>query len=444
VSTAQQPATAPSGQPPHPEALGRQALVLAIVLGIVASLAASIYLGAVTAVQDWLWKDLPGTFGWTSLPWWWVLLLMLVGAVIVFLAWRLPGKTGQGPLTGLHFNVTPRDAGSFLLAATASLIFGFVVGPEAPLIIVGTTVAALLLRGRDPKAIQLGMLLGGAAAIGLIFGNPFITAFLFLEFAAMGAMPAVALVPTFVALGTGYLVQVGVGSWSGLAMHTLSVPGLPVYDHETVPDLLAGAAIAIVAGIAAVIVREFGERISDLAGRFRGPVLFGSAIVIAAIAIGLSAGRDVPVNLVLFSGETAMGTMLAQTSGLTVLLIVLAKCLAYGLSIGGGYRGGPIFPITFIGLGIAVLATLVFTDLPIGPMAAASIAAAATVMLRLPFTSALLAVLILGSAGMAIAPFAIIGSVIGFGMRQALDRFDAKREASLHVEGEVVDGSQSR
>ena len=36
-----------------------------------------------------------------------------------------------------------------------------------------TTVAALLLRGRDPKAVQLGMLLGGAAAIGLIFGNPF-------------------------------------------------------------------------------------------------------------------------------------------------------------------------------------------------------------------------------------------------------------------------------
>ena len=62
--------------------------------------------------------------------------------------------------------------------------------------------------------------------------------------------------------------------------------------------------------------------------------------------------------------------------------------------------------------------------------AAASIAAAATVMLRLPFTSALLAVLILGSAGMAIAPFAIIGAVVGFGMRQALDKFDARRAAA--------------
>lgn len=416
--------------PPHPEALGRAALVLAIVLGVVASLLASVYLGIVTAAQEWLWRDLPEQFGWSTLPWYWVVGLMVVGAAIVLVAARLPGATGQGPLTGLHFNVTPRDAGSFLLAATASLIFGFVVGPEAPLIIVGTTVGALLLRGRDPKVVQLGMLLGGAAAIGLIFGNPFITAFLFLEFAAMGAMPAVALVPTFVALGTGYLVQVGVGQWSGLAMHPLAVPGIPEYTHETVPDLLAGIAIALIAGIAAVVVREFGERVAAVAARFRAPVLFGTALVIALVTVALSTWHDIPPDLVLFSGETAMGSLVTQTSAVTVLLIVLAKCLAYGLSIGGGYRGGPIFPITFIGVAIAVLATLVVTGLPLGPMAAAAVAAAATVMLRLPFTSALLAMLILGSAGMAIAPFAIIGAVIGFGMRQALDRFDARRAAA--------------
>ncbi|MDP1878303.1 MAG: chloride channel protein [Actinomycetota bacterium] len=420
--------SSPSAPPAH-EVLGRQALVLAVVLGVVASLFASVYLGVVTAVQEWLWTDLPQDLGWDGLPWWWVLGLMLVGATIVLLAGRLPGGTGQSPLTGLHFNVTPRDAGSFLLAATGSLVFGFVVGPEAPLIIVGTTVAALLLRGRDPKVVQLGMLLGGAAAIGLIFGNPFITAFMFLEFAAMGAVPAVALVPTFVALGTGYLVQVGVGQWSGLAIHPLSVPGVPEYSHETFPDLLAGAAIAIVAGLAAVVVREFGERVAVLAARFRAPVLYGTAIVIAVLAIAISRSQDVPGDLVLFSGETAMGSIMAQTSAVTVLLVILAKCLAYGLSIGGGYRGGPIFPIVYIGVGIAVLATIVVTDLPIGPMAAAAVAAASTVMLRLPFTSALLAVLILGTAGMTIAPFAIIGSVIGFGMRQALDRFDARRAA---------------
>lgn len=83
------------------------------------------------------------------------------------------------------------------------MIFGFVPGPEAPLIIIGTTIGALVLRGRPQPVVQLGMLLDGAAAIGLILGNPFVTAFVLLEFAAMGAMPAIALVPAFVALGTG-------------------------------------------------------------------------------------------------------------------------------------------------------------------------------------------------------------------------------------------------
>jgi hypothetical protein len=52
-------------------------------------------------------------------------------------------------------------------------------------------------------------------------------------------------------------------------------------------------------------------------------------------------------------------------------------------------------------------------------------------MLRLPFTSAMLGMLLIGSAGLAVAPLAIMGSVVGFGMRQTLDRVDARRKAPL-------------
>ena len=100
-----------------------------------------------------------------------------------------------------------------------------------------------------------------------------------------------------------------------------------------------------------------------------------------------------------------------------------------------------MFPATFIGVGAGVLASLVFTNLSVSAMAAVGISAAATVMLRLPFTSGMLAMLLIGGAGAGIAPFAIIGAVIGFIVRQLLDRLDAKREAAVHVEGEVVHGS---
>ena len=41
-----------------------------------------------------------------------------------------------------------------------------------------------------------------------------------------------------------------------------------------------------------------------------------------------------------------------------------------------------------------------------------------------------LAMLLIGGAGAGIAPFAIIGSVAGFVVRQALDRIDARRAAA--------------
>ncbi len=132
---------------------------------------------------------------------------------------------------------------------------------------------------------------------------------------------------------------------------------------------------------------------------------------------------------------------MAQTSAGAVLAIVIGKLIVYGIALGGGFRGGPVFPATFIGVGAGVLASLVFTNLSVSAMAAVGISAAATVMLRLPFTSGMLAMLLIGGAGAGIAPFAIIGAVIGFIVRQLLDRLDAKREAAVHVEGEVVHGS---
>ena len=426
---------------PKPEALGKQALILAIVLGILASLGAAIYLSFVTHVQTWLWTTLPDDLGLDRTPPWLTFALLLLGAGVVAIAWRLPGGTGKSPLTGLHFDVTPKDAGSILLAAAGSLIFGFVLGPEAPLIILGTTIGALVLRGRPQPVVQLGMLLGGAAAIGLILGNPFVTAFMLLEFSAMGAMPAIVLVPAFVALGTGYLTQVGVGAWSGLHAHALTVPGMPAYTEETFRDLAFGALISVIAGLIAGVVREFGEQVADVAKRHRVVVLVGVALLTGALAVFIAEARDVDVSLVLFSGEDGMGELLAQTSVATVILVVIAKAIAYGLALGGGYRGGPIFPATYLGVGVGLAASLLVSDLSVSPMAAAGIAASVTVLLRLPFTSALLAMLLVGTAGAAVAPFAIMGAVIGFGMRQALDRFDAKREPRINIEGEVVHGS---
>jgi H+/Cl- antiporter ClcA len=426
---------APSPTAPElSEKLAAAALGLAIVLGILGALGASVFIFVMDEAQKWIWEDLPAALGFDGLPMWWVALMLLIGACVVALAWRLPGATGNGPLTGFHFDTPAINAPSILLAALGSLIFGFVLGPEAPLIIMGTTIGALLMRGRAPQLVQMGMLLGGAAAIGAIFGNPFVMAFMLLEFAALGVLPAIALVPSLVALGSGYLVQIGVGPWSGIGTHSLAVPGLPTYDNLNVRDLIFGLVIAVVASIVAAIARELGERVAQIAAKHRGIVLFAVALLTAALAIAVTEITGVDVGFVLFSGQSDMTSLIAETSILTVVLVLIAKTLAYGMALGGGYRGGPIFPATFLGVAVGVLSSLVFPEISVTAMAATGIAATATVMLRLPFTSALLAMVLLSSSGAAVAPFAIMGAVVGFGVRQGLDKRDAKRTSKLELE----------
>ncbi|MFM8895769.1 MAG: chloride channel protein, partial [Actinomycetales bacterium] len=197
-------------------------LALAVLLGVVASLAASAFIEVVALGQQWLFETLPTELGMTGLPWWWVGLLLVAGAGVILLARRLPGATGPGPLTGFHFDIRVADAPSVLLAALGTLIFGFTLGPEAPLIVVGSILGALAMRGRAEQEVKAGRLLGGSAAIGAVFGTPFITAFMLLEFCAMGLFPARIIPAVLLALGTGYAPQVGVLGFAGLGTQSLA------------------------------------------------------------------------------------------------------------------------------------------------------------------------------------------------------------------------------
>lgn len=419
------------------EALNGRVLALAVGIGLLAAVAASGYLEVVAVGQDLIFTTLPDALGWSAPPLWWYLLALALGTGLVEAARLLPGATGPGPLTGFHFDTAPSYAPSILLAALGTIVFGFVLGPEAPLIVLGTTVAAIVLRRADPQVRRLGMLLGGVAAIGAVLGNPFVTAFLVLEFAAMGAVPAAALLPALVALGSGYLLQVGVGGWLGLGTHALTVPGLPAYETVQVVDVAVGSLVAISAGAIAALVRELGVRLDrwgqgGAAARARSrrswalPVI-GCAITALVIVVGWTA-LDIAPERILFSGQgTAMSALITEGSAGVLLVILLLKGLAFAGALGGGMRGGPIFPATFLGVAVGSLAAVIAADASVSAMAAVGIAATAAVMTRLPFTAGILALLLVGGAGAAVAPLAIMGAVVGFIIRQWLDRRD--REA---------------
>ena len=401
-------------------------LVLSLVLGILAAIAASVFLALVDGGQQLMFTDLPEAWGWETTPWWWAALMLLVGAAIVAVARLLPGATGKGPLTGFHFDDPLSMVPSVLLAAFGTLIFGLVLGPEAPLIVLGTAVGAIVTRRADEQTRRAAMMLGGVAAIGAVFGNPFVTAFMILEFMAMGMVPSVLLLPTLVALASGYLVQVGMLGLPGLGLHSLSVPGLPSYDTIEVGDLLLGLAVALVSAVVIVAAREGAVAVDRVAQRRPAIMLFGAAIVTALVLLVAQVGFGVEQGLILFSGNTGMADLVKETSITAVVVILIGKAIAYAVALGGGFRGGPIFPATFLGVAVGVLASLIVPGASVSPLAAAGIAAAAAGMLKLPATSALLGTLLIAGGGADIAPFAIVGAVVGLLVRLAAD-------ARLHV-----------
>ena len=118
---------------------------------------------------------------------------------------------------------------------------------------------------------------------------------------------------------------------------------------------------------------------------------------------------------VLFSGQDALPDLVANVadySVATLVLLAVCKMVMYSLSL-SAFRGGPIFPAMLVGavLGMAMAG---LPGMSMAPAIGMGIGAMCVAMLRLPLTSTLLAVLLLGSDGVGETPQIIIAVVVAF------------------------------
>ena len=138
----------------------------------------------------------------------------------------------------------------------------------------------------------------------------------------------------------------------------------------------------------------------------------GLAIGGLALAFGLSG--ESPLN-VLFSGQSDLSTIVSQGPGWgagIVAVLVVTKAAGYGVSLGSGFRGGPVFPALFLGAAVGTFFSLVVPGLELTPAVVAGMAAGSAAMLKLPVSSVMLAVVVAGSAGLEASTLAIVGSVV--------------------------------
>ncbi|MEU9145559.1 chloride channel protein [Streptomyces sp. NPDC048349] len=395
-------------------------LAFAAFTGVPVSLMAFWFLVGLHELERVLWADLPHGLGWEDPPWWWPFpLLLLAGTVVGLVAAHLPGAGGHVPAAGLHTGGTsPVTLPGVLLAAAASLPFGAVLGPEAPLIALGGGLALLFHDlTRAPATPQSNALLGAAgaaAAIAAIFGNPLVAAVLLIEVAGVGGPQLFAvMLPALLSSGVGALVFTGFGRWTGLQTGSLGLELPTPLPRLDAADVLWTLPIALVLALLLHPVLTAARRVAAYVagGVLRRTVLCAVAAASCAALYALITGRT-PADVAL-SGQTALGRLAADPHAWGVgalVAVLLLKGTAYALCL-GSLRGGPVFPALFLGTAAGVLLAPL-PGLGLVPAMTAGMAAATAATLRLPVSSVVLVVLLLG--GSAMMPLAILAAVIAF------------------------------
>ena len=402
-------------------------LVVVAVVGIVVSLAAWGFLELIYQLQRELYTHLPNALGYKNgPPLWWSLPVLGVAALVVALAiTKLPGDGGHLPAGGLTVGggpPRPITVPGVALAGLATIGPGLVLGPEAPLIAIGSGLAlftiSLARRDMPSQALLIVAAAGSFAAISFIFESPLIAAVILIEATGIGGsrLPLI-VVPGLLGAGIGSLVAIGMGSFTGLSTSAFALGALQL-PHFGRPDIAEfGWTIALAVAIA--VVARFAM-LGGL-GTYRIvaprllPLLPVIGLIVAGLAIAFHGAAGKSVNEVLFSGQDALPGLVANAGTWSVtalLLLIVFKGLAYSLCL-GSFRGGPTFPALFLGAA-AGIATSHLPGFSLVPGVAVGMGAATAAILRLPLSAVVLATLLTVEAGTGQEPLIIVGVVVAY------------------------------
>ncbi|RSS82218.1 chloride channel protein, partial [Streptomyces sp. WAC06614] len=255
---------------------------------------------------------------------------------------------------------------------------------------------------------------GAAAAMASIFGNPLVAAVMLMEIVGVGGPQLFAvMLPALLSSGIGSLVFTGFGRWTGLEAGGLRVKPGVAFGRLDTGDVVWGILLAVLVGLGVYAI-QYGGRLTALRVAERTvprTAVFGLLAGGCAAVYAVTTGR--PPADVASSGQATLAELTAspQAWGVGALVaVLLCKGVGYGVCL-GSLRGGPIFPALFLGAAAGVLLAPL-PGLGVGAGLAAGMSAASTAALRLPVSSVLLVVLVLGSTAM--IPVAILASVVAF------------------------------
>lgn len=377
--------SAPAARRPLPAML--LAAVVSLVIGYVV-------LEIVNAGIILLWETIPET--WASTPAWYVIGVLLVAAVAVFVIRKFVGDAGHSPIGGIKVSsITPKEYVGVILAILASLWGGIVLGPEVALVATGSMIGGLFAKWMgitDSKDQTKVVGLGALGAILALFVGPIIS----------GSM------------------QLG------------STP-----EAIEVDQLGWAIAVAIIVAVVVTLARVVAALIARATGSGPHlPILIGAALIVGISALIVQSRTGEGILFIVTSGEEFITKLPALTSTSTVLAIIIFKAIAYAVSLGSGFRGGPFFPAMFVGAAVGLLISLAMGDS--GPSVPAAIVVGviasliATAPMKWPVVIILGVVLGLLMGTWTLVPAALIGAVVARLIPRWGDRVVSSPQVASH------------
>ncbi len=403
-------------------------LAIAAIVGVVVSLAAWCFVELTYQTQQELYHHLPSAVGYDHGPpqWWSLPVLAIAGVITAFAIQRLPGNGGHIPAEGLAVSgdgpPNPMIVPGVILAGLASIGFGMVIGPEAPLIALGSGLGVATLKlARKPAPPQLLVVVGATgsfAALSFVFGSPVIAAVILIEATGLAKSRLnTVLLPGLIGAGIGSLISIGMGSFTGLSSsaYALGALPLPAYPRPTAAAFAWTIPLALLVAVVAFLIRTGGQRTQRVVKSRQYLLLPVCGLIVSGLAIAFSQITGKGVNEVLFSGQDALPGLVsgAGTWSLSALVfVILFKGLGYSISI-GSFRGGPTFPAIFLGAAGGILCSHL-PGFPITAAVAVGMGTAIVSILRLPLSAIVIASLLTSKAGPGSDPLVILGVVIAY------------------------------
>ncbi len=423
------PTVPPAASPVDPAAMLRSRnfvvlLVFAAVVGVFVSLASWGFLELVHQIQLSVFSDLPDALGFDTVPTWWPIpVLVLAGLPVAFAIVRLPGAGGHVPAHGLQMGSTePNMVPGIALAALATLGLGLVLGPEAPLIAIGSGLAvfAVNLAKKDapPQLLLVLAAAGSFAAISVIFGSPIVAAVLVVEASGLGGatLPLI-LIPGLIAAGIGSLVFIGMANWTALSTsaYALQPLALPHFTHVTWAEIGWTIVLGFAGAAVTFAIRHLGLRGAKVVPLNPWVLIPAAGLLVALLAILFAETTTHGTNQVLFSGQNALPGLIANadTWSLGALaMLIICKGLAWSACL-GSFRGGPTFPAIFLGAA-GGLAASHLPGFSLTPAVAVGMGVMVVAFLKLPLSAVVIATALTASGGLAVDPLIIVGVVVAY------------------------------